>query len=397
MRNTKIDFSHFTLRDRIYIQFGLQSGLSISKIARHINFSRQRVYDEIKVNALTKDGHHGQFYPSTCDKLIRYPFVCNTCPLKYVCRRKKRYYYADEAEKKARKRLIRSRTGSQLSPIEIQAIDDLVKAPLLSGQSIHHVYTLFEEHLPLCERSLRHLVNRGELFVKNGHLRRTVNRRVYKKEYLYPAVKDPEILLGRTYADYLDEVPKHSFIAQLDTLHGKRSDAKCLLTIYFPTLSFMFGFLLEKKTPEEVNHALLSLREKLGLDLYKKLFPVLLTDRGLEFNHLPKLEVNEHGELLSKVYYADPYRSNQKAEIESAHRLVRYLLPKGKSLDQLTKDDVKLVFSSVNAIIRTSLKDLTPYELATKALSKEVISLLGVSYLNPKSIILKSILTKKSD
>ena len=59
-----------------------------------------------------------------------------------------------------------------------------------------------------------------------------------------------------------------------------------LLTIHMPALHFQFRFLITNATSEEVNKVLLDLRKKIGIELWKKIFSIMLCDNGTEFNEL---------------------------------------------------------------------------------------------------------------
>lgn len=48
----------------------------------------------------------------------------------------------------------------------------------------------------------------------------------------------------------------------------------------------------------------------LGAELYRKLFPVILTDNGASFKD-PAIFERPEGELLSRVFYCDPMASWQ--------------------------------------------------------------------------------------
>ena len=66
------------------------------------------------------------------------------------------------------------------------------------------------------------------------------------------------------------------------------------------------------------------------------------------------------GGISVKTFYARPMRSDDKAEAERNHELVRYVFPKGKSLDGLTQADLDSAFSNINSYVRRSKGDKTP-------------------------------------
>lgn len=108
----------------------------------------------------------------------------------------------------------------------------------------------------------------------------------------------------------------------------------------------------------------------------KKIFPLNLSDNGSEFTHFHQIEVDEHGEVLCRVFFTNPYRSTDKAHCERNHALVRYFLPKSKSLNELTQPMIDEMFSHLNSYVRAAKGNSTPYELVLEALVKNFSILL---------------------
>ena len=64
--------------------------------------------------------------------------------------------------------------------------------------------------------------------------------------------------------------------------------------------------LKQHRTSEEMSESLNYFQELLGDEMYKKLFGLLLTDRGSEFAKPELFEVNtETGEIRSNIVYCD--------------------------------------------------------------------------------------------
>lgn len=103
-----------------------------------------------------------------------------------------------------------------------------------------------------------------------------------------------------------------------------------------------------------------------------QLFPVILTDNGGEFARVDDIEMDVRGE--SKLFFYDPNGSDQKGRIEKNHTLIRDILPKGTSFDNLTQEDINLVCSHVN-----SVNGKSAYELFAFTYGEEIPKLLGIS------------------
>ena len=101
----------------------------------------------------------------------------------------------------------------------------------------------------------------------------------------------------------------------------------------------------------------------LGTEVFQRLFPVILTDNGSEFKRPDDLELTEYYEYRTRLYYCDPMAFWQKPHIEKNHEYIRYAIPKGKSLNPYTQEDMTLLMNHINSTRRPSLNHRAPYEL----------------------------------
>lgn len=83
----------------------------------------------------------------------------------------------------------------------------------------------------------------------------------------------------------------------------------------------MLMFLLKEQTQDEVNKVFDYLTEVLGIELFQKLFEVIITDNGHEFQDRWNLECDDNGEMRTRIYYCDPNRSDQKGALEKNSRI----------------------------------------------------------------------------
>ena len=92
--------------------------------------------------------------------------------------------------------------------------------------------------------------------------------------------------MGRSYKDFCEFLEKtpDTNIVQMDSVIGEK-EGKCLLTIHFVECSFMLAFLRDENTSKSVTDIYDKLYQTLGNELFKKLFPVILTDNGSEFSN----------------------------------------------------------------------------------------------------------------
>jgi IS30 family transposase len=159
---------------------------------------------------------------------------------------------------------------------------------------------------------------------------------------------------------YLEENPDTEIVETDSVIGAKGSSEKVLLTVHFTHSRFMLAFLRDANTARSVNDAFDGLYEKLGHEDFVELFPLLTPDNGQEFSAPTGIEKGADGRLRTRVFYCDPYNSNQKASCENNHRFIRMVLPKGTSMTGLTQDDVNLMMNHINSYARKALGGQSP-------------------------------------
>ena len=87
---------------------------------------------------------------------------------------------------------------------------------------------------------------------------------------------------------------------------------------------------------------------------------------GSEFAKLAELENN----TTTKVYFAHPYSSQERDFNERHNGLLRRLVPKGRSIDKYTSDDILFTADWCNLLPRKILGYKTPDNLFENELDK---------------------------
>ena len=100
----------------------------------------------------------------------------------------------------------------------------------------------------------------------------------------------------------------------------------------FRNCSMMLAFLLKSKTQKEVRRVFDELTEMLGIEIFQTLFPIMLTDNGVEFQDPLLLECTAYSKIRTKIYYCNPNSSWQKGMIEKNQEYIRLIVPKAKTL-----------------------------------------------------------------
>lgn len=362
---------HLRLEDRIAIETFLNYGILISKIALRINKDRTTIAKEIK-----RARYHIGHGKDQCEKLKKSPFVCNGCKERVTCPLYKFVYTGSVADNEYNKTLRASRAHLRITRDDIEKINEIV-SPLMieKHHSVNQVFINHPDVLPFCKSTFYRYIDCGILAVKNVDLARKVRYKV-KKEYDYSReVRNPKIRVGRFYSDFVDyiETNPDTDVVEMDTVIGTigGKGGKCLLTLFWRKSNLMKIILLPYKKMKYVTEAFICLREMVGDD-FKKIFPIILTDNGGEFDDPKSIEFSHiTGEKETSVYYCDPNCSWQKGGIERNHEFIRYILPKGTSFAGLTQEDCDLIADHINSVPRVSLNGHTPYEAGILFLGKE--------------------------
>lgn len=158
----------------------------------------------------------------------------------------------------------------------------------------------------------------------------------------------------------------------------------------------MLIYLLPYKQSKYVTQVFNHLKSLLGIDEFKRLFEVVLTDNGTEFSDPDSIEIDFNtGEKVCSLFYCDPNSSWQKGSIEKNHEYIRYILPKGTSFASLTQEDCYLIASHINSVPRISLNNHSPYDSIFLFIGKENLDKLQIKKVNNDDIDLSIRLLKK--
>lgn len=425
------DYKRLDLHDRKDIAEGLSKGMSFAQIARMIDRATSTVAFEVKSNRMLvkkkaanikcrdqetcklmgickdcatpsavcarcglvhcKEVCEKHLAHTGCSKTTQAPWVCNACKYKrQSCKRPGRYVYdAVVAERMAQERRSNSRCGINMSSERFERALGIIRPALARNLSPYEIATLYAESLGVSESTLYRWIERGYGGLANIDLERKVGFRPRKEHKVHASTHHGR---HRSYKAFLSLTKdEQDGCCEMDTVLGKKTDTKCLLTLYIRPAHFQFYILLEDKTVGAVKKALDELESVAGSQLFKKLFSVILTDNGVEFSDPGLLETHFIAAMGKRcsIYYCDPRRSDQKAACEKNHSELRQKLPKGTSLENLSPWDLADISEQINSTPRRSLCGLSPIEMLYKAYGSKVgvlLDYLGISQLNADDI-----------
>ncbi len=334
------------------------------------------------------------FQEQHCTKLLAPPYVCNGCDDMRRCVLRKRMYLATKAHQQYRECLVSSRIGFNLHEEEFLQIDELVSPLIHQGQSIRHIAFTQRNQLTVSSRSIYRLVDACALTARNIDMPRICKMRPRRTKPALPKV-DKHCLTNRRYEDYRAFMQKHADVAvvEMDSVIG-RAGGKVLLTLHLKSFDFMLAFIRERNTAQSVIDILMQLQKTLTPKRFHALFPVLLTDNGTEFSNPSAIEF-PCGDQVTRVFYCHPSAPFEKPNVELNHEFIRRFIPKGKSMDLLTQDDIDLMMSNINSYTREKFNGKSPSELFANAFGKRVLRLLRQTLISPEKIVLNSSIFKK--
>ena len=367
-------YKHLTLSDRNDIQLGLERGETFKAIGQLILKDPTTVSKEVKRNKQIRDSTSNNL---PCPLLDKAPFVCNGCPKRRQnCGYQKIFYLAKQAQKQYEQTLVEAREGTPLNSQTFWDMDKIISEGVKKGQHIYHI--LKTHNLDVSSSTVYRHIRKGYLSIAPIDLTRAVKFKERRTSNLPSIPKEAK--KGRSYEDFQNYLALNQLNSwlEMDTVMG-RTGGKVLLTFNLSFCNFIFARLLENKTALEVTKHLYDIKNTLyeaDKDFFQ-LFPVILTDNGGEFARVKDIEMDIRGEI--KLFFCDPNRSDQKGRIEKNHTLIRDILPKGTSFDNLTQEDINLVCSHVNSVKRAALNGKSAYELFAFTYGEEIPKLLGIS------------------
>lgn len=420
---------HLTDSERLEIEHGLRHGLSLKKIAGKIGKHHSTVAREIRARSLASDkGAFGrltnrcasrrscakhqlcmdqpdcvrrcshcrlcnsicpEFVEEVCSKLTSPPYVCNGCEEESRCILRKRYYLHNPAQKNYRELLVTTREGANITEDELSALDALVSPLVRQGQSVHHILTNHPDRFDLNEKTVYRYIAGGLLRAKNGDMPRICSLKPRSRKPVEHKI-DTKCRVGRSYADFqaFTAAAPDTRVVEMDSVIG-RVGGKVLLTILFRDCGLMLAFLRDRNDSQSVIDAFARLWTLAGPELFRSLFPVLLTDNGSEFSNPRALEYAPDNTPRTRLFYCDPCASWQKGRVERNHEFLRAVLPRGTSFDSLTQAHINTILSHINSYSRPALNDKAPFDLFSFTYGADLLTKLGLQRIHASRIVLK--------
>ena len=419
-------FNHLSFDDRKIIAIMLDNDSKLIDIAKSINKDKSAISREIKkhrylyvrINAKIKCGsfdlcnikrlcdncpngfckfcshkrcdqlcHSFQPYPQ-CSRITRFPHVCNGCPSLASCKLPKLFYNETKANDNYKTNVSDCKKGPKLNELQLAHLNDVLSKGLANNHSIDIIINT--NNLKISTATAYRYIWKGHLAIKPLDLKKASKYKPRKKVVV--TTLDYDYLKNRTYQDYLNylEEYKPTNVWEMDCIEGKKGKGEhVILSLLHQRSNLQLYFKMENHNIENVLCILNKIKDFLGNELFKEIFELILCDRGFEFKDPIAMETcGETGELLTRVFYCDPQRSDQKGKCEKNHVHFREAIPKSISLNNYTQKQINEISNNINNYPRKIFNYNSPYQLISLMVNKKVLDLNNLSFIPIKKVIL---------
>ncbi|MGI6072392.1 MAG: IS30 family transposase [Lachnospiraceae bacterium] len=136
---------------------------------------------------------------------------------------------------------------------------------------------------------------------------------------------------------------------EMDCIESIKSDPTCLLTLVDRRSRKCRIFKIRRQTQKAVLRKINGLEYKMGSKVFRKNFKSITVDNGSEFLDWKSLEqsvLTKSGR--TKIYYARAYAAWERGSNENLNGFIRYFIPKGTRLKDITTEEIKRLEKFIN-------------------------------------------------
>lgn len=369
-------WKHINFEQRKTIASAVAHKMKAKDIGELLNLDPTGISREVKRNRMVVEPI--KKVKEECPNLKRWPYVCTNCKKRYSdCPFNKFIYNAKDAQRNAEYNLKMSRKGIDISEEEFKKIDSIVKNGVDNKKSIYQIAIENKEDINKSVTTLYRYINNGFLTTSRMDLPYAVKYKKRKHNKKYEYSNNQIDRSNHTYLDYLAFKHKNPgiYVWQLDFLGAIKTDSKNILSLILPELQFILLDIINKPNSDKVVEFFDRTEEKIGTEEFKHLFPAILTDRDPNFTDIIGICFSKiTGEERCKLFFCDPYVSNQKPNVENANKQLRLFFPKKNSVDKYTKQDIKQInYALLNKPLK-SLDSYTPKDAFIKVFDEDLFN-----------------------
>jgi transposase, IS30 family len=314
-KGQKVGYQRLTLENRYQIEAYKASGFSQSRIASKLGVNKSTISRELK--------------------------------------RVEGSYSAKASQFEAKAQSSSRRFGKySLSPADVKRVEQKLKDDWSPEQIVGRLKLKGKKsvsHQTIYRFIERNKVSDGDLW---KHLRLLRKDRKQRRKSGFRWFKNPN--LGRLHiTERPDVVNQRKRLGDFerDTVFGSHN-GKLLLTIVDRVSKLSFIEPVSKNSSQEIHQATLRA-------LKKQKVHTITNDNGMEFAQHKKTAKA----LSTSIYFSRAYRSWERGTNENTNGLIRQYFPRKRSLDHVTRRQIKLIEKKLNSRPRKCLGFRTPLEV----------------------------------
>ena len=327
---------HLKFEDRCSIKIFKKLGYSLRSIAAELNCSPSTVMYELRRGTGERNGSRGRF-PEYSAKRGQANYEINHEINRSRCHKHHKLDVNSPFIKWVVKQVKEKNWSLDVCVGWARRHKKFPKDQILCAKTLYN--ELWAGNLPLTPFDLPEALSRKH---KSSHSRQ--NKRI----------------LGRSIEERPEEASLRAECGhwEIDTVVGHRAGKESVvLTLVEKKTDYYLAIKIPGKDADSVIAALEVLREEYGEAEFSEVFKTITADNGNEFERLAEIE-----SWGSKVYFAHPYSSWERPQNERHNRLFRRYIPKGRSIDDYSAEQILSYADEMNAYPRRILGYSSPEE-----------------------------------
>jgi len=328
---------YMTYAERLKLEaYHNDAKFSVLKISRLMGFSRQTIYNELRLGSYmhTCDYYDQERYSADKAQQIHdYNQTAKGRPLKIG----NDHAYAAFLERKMLGIQEDGKTDRRKRYSPAAALACAVRKGFKTSVCTSTLYSYIDKGVFL------KLGNR-DLWEKSRRKRKTGNTQPRTAHPKLPSIAD------RPKDIDLREETGHQ---EMDLIVGRSGSRSVLLVFVDRSAREPMLF----KLPDRRASTIRSVLDKLERSMpdFRRRFRSITTDNGSEFLEYDKLTQSVNGGKRFEVYYCHSYAAWEKGSCENLNRMIRRWFPKGTSFDEVTEEDIAMCQEWLSSYPRKSL------------------------------------------
>ncbi len=314
-----------TYNDRIVIEFLFNKKTPKAQIARQLNLSRSKLYDELE------RGYY-EHLNTDLTKILKYSAV--------------RAQQRHDFNVSSKGRPLKIGNDYEFADFVTHMIKDLKYSPRAVVDFIEINGLSFNTEV--CYATIYRYIKDGVLGGLKPKDLPYQDKRKKKKE---PAPKKPVNPNKTSIEERPGEINSRELFGhwEMDSVVGKREKGETSLTFVERQTRMALVLRCPDKTAASAVGILDGLEQAVGAESFRRVFQSITCDNGVEFSDEKSLRRSSFGsDARTQIYYCHPYCSGERGSNEKNNQMIRRFIKKGTKIESYTDADLKFVQSWLN-------------------------------------------------